>query len=45
MPNTSSNNLLCESSVSKNANDISNGNIGITLSLNKQSEIFLETGI
>ena len=45
MPNTSSNNLLCESFVSKNANDISNGNIGITLSLNNHSEIFLETGI
>ncbi len=45
MPNTSSNNPLCESFVSKNANDISNGNVGITLSLNKQSEIFLETGI
>ena len=39
VPNTSSNNLLCESFVSKNANDISNGNIGITLSLNKQSDL------
>ena len=45
MPNTSSNNPLFESFVSKNANDISNGNVGITLSLNNQSEIFLETGI